>query len=257
MFLCILSFTVVAFLIPLKSRVVSADWEVTSWLLGRTLQSISNQTDSNHRTFVVCHEAPSGLPKSVLGGVEFVYCDFSPPAAKTGAAMGSDKVAKLRKGLERIEGTDASHVMKLDADDLIDNRLCSFVAHTDADLTVCRSGLIVGAKVGHFCVHERENFHRVCGSSAIYRSELLNASDGVLRQYFLSDDHQTVIETAQAKGLSIATPPFPAVCYVQSTGFRLSNAYHPDFKPTLRYRLGALRRSRIVTQATRMHFGYC
>ena len=67
------------FIIALKSKKVSNNWETVSKLFETSLRSAYQQIDSDFKIIVVCHEMPQ-LQYSYNNRVEFINVDFPPPS---------------------------------------------------------------------------------------------------------------------------------------------------------------------------------
>ncbi|MEX0322348.1 MAG: hypothetical protein AB3N63_09335 [Puniceicoccaceae bacterium] len=248
----------IVFIIPLKSKAVSKDWPLTSSLLRQTLNSISTQSVSEFRAIVVCHD----LPDFEIDGfnfVELIQVDLPVPDNDSASQMRKDKEQKLEIGLNRALEIGCSHMMKLDADDLIHRDLAEYILKSPADVNVVNRGIIWKRGTTWYQA-DNHTFHRICGSSSIFRSTVFRVkendsdSDPPGQELFTSDNHEAVYEISEKMGLEVANPPFPAVCYCLSADSRLSEMYHPDHKESLRALIGRLRRMRLLTQQTRTMF---
>lgn len=111
------------FLIPLRSRRVTPDWEATCRCLALTLRSAANQTSDDFRILLMCHEPPVGIP--IPTQCKVLTVPFGPPPEDiedltSGASLEhlrADKGRKLLFGLNEARARPESHVMFLDADD--------------------------------------------------------------------------------------------------------------------------------------------
>jgi len=73
-----------AFVVPVKSKTVTSDWTSFSRLVNRCIKSICNQSNTNFKVIVSCHE----IPKTKFNNdsrVEFLKARFSPPIFKKNA----------------------------------------------------------------------------------------------------------------------------------------------------------------------------
>ncbi len=161
------------FIIPLKGKDVSRNWDDTLRLLKETIQSITAQTNRDFRVIVACHDSPNIRVPS-----DFVdFCTVPFPALTSDVwektperrlfDMHSDKGRKLIFGLEIARKKKADYVMFVDADDLISNRICE---------TIHRNFGIFGYELYHgyrmdesnpLWLYRRSQFSQECGTSHI------------------------------------------------------------------------------------------
>jgi hypothetical protein len=113
-----------AFIVPLKSARVSTSWPHVCGLFERTLKSICNQTQSDFKAIVVCHERPE--IQFTHPQVTYVEVDFPIPEVNY-ASREQDKMRKMLIGAMQAKALHASHVMFVDADDCVSNQLAEFV----------------------------------------------------------------------------------------------------------------------------------
>ncbi len=107
------------FVVPVKSKLVTSDWDKFSQLYERTLKSICNQTDSNYKVMVVCHE----IPKTTFShqNLHYVHVDFAPPISNDLESPESGyKGKKILLGVE-YASTEFStdYIVTVDSDDFI------------------------------------------------------------------------------------------------------------------------------------------
>ena len=238
------------FVVPLKSARSAGSWERVTALLRRTLRSACAQTSPAFRVVVTCHEVP---PIDVADArIEFVPVDFPPPDGSRPERR-RDRARKQLHGLRRALVHSPSHVMMLDADDCVSNRLAAHVArHPSAHGWYIRSGYF--HRDGMATVHaERWRFHRWCGSSHIVRPELYDAPPG-------SDDwqffHTRLAATLRARGTPSRPLPFPGAVYNVSNGENAEDLAPILWPPNpIHRRLRDLIFARPLTDAIRREFG--
>lgn len=112
------------FVMALKSRKLSRDWERVCRLCNSSVRSACNQTCPDFRMIVVCHETPT-LDDAFDARVEIINVDFPPPELDPRRTM-QDKWAKLAVGMVRAGEHRPDYVMIMDADDLVSNRLVDY-----------------------------------------------------------------------------------------------------------------------------------
>ena len=115
----------ITFCIPLLSRQVASDWDMVTTLFNRTLWSCYNQTCSDFRIIVACHEKPE-LGKEYDDRVEFIQ--VSSPIPNTQHEKMIDKGYKTHTCAMRLRELGGGYGMLVDADDLVSNRIAEYVA---------------------------------------------------------------------------------------------------------------------------------
>ena len=213
------------FIIPLKSRQTSRDWQYVGRLLERTLRSACAQTHPGFHIVVACHDIPNlsfSHPQ-----IEWCPVDFDPPGPER-AARRQDKLRKYNAGLRRIGPIAPTHIMVLDADDLVSNRLAAYVAaHSRANGWYFRSGYFYAP--GMPSVHvERRRFHQWCASSHILSLENIEREVGSAPGWHLR--HRFVVAQQRARGTPLRPLPFRGAIYTVSHGENF-NDYAPILWP--------------------------
>ena len=144
-----------AFVVPLKSAAASNSWDRVTRLVRRTLRSVCAQTCPDFRAVVACHDIPDiGFEDE---RVEYLRVDFPPPGPDLGERI-RDCASKTLTGLHRALALRPAHVMLLDADDCVSNRLAAHAArHPDAFDPLQRRRRDVGwcRRPGHAGGHEQ------------------------------------------------------------------------------------------------------
>ena len=134
--------------------------------------------------------------------------------------MRTDKGRKMLHGLALAREDDDSHVMFLDADDLVSNRLAGYVAeHPTANGWFINRGYRLN-EAPHPRLFWRHNFHLECGSSHIIRSDIapfpeklddsLDFSDYFIRRY---EVHAHLKECLDNSKTPLAPLPFYGAIY--------------------------------------------
>jgi hypothetical protein len=201
---------------------------------------------------VACHEIPEGNfsnPK-----LEFIQVDHAPPLPADHSGMCADQRRKHLIGLNRAMEYSPSHVMFLDGDDLVSNRLAEFAAaHPTENGWYMRSGYFYCEQQPRLHL-ERRRFDQWCGSSHIVRPELLDFiprhDDGLVW------DHRQLARMMEEQGTPIRPLPFKGGVYRISHGENLNDYEHLLW--TSRPLLQPLRRivfQRAITPRIREEFG--
>lgn len=240
------------FIIPLKSATVSASWERVSRLFFRTAASACAQTSPEFRVVVACHEIPEG--NFSHPGIEFIQVAHPIPSRENFREREADKQRKQLAALRRAREYSPSHVMFLDSDDLVSNRLAEFVArHRDVNGWYLRSGYFHSGRQSHLHL-ERRRFDQWCGSAHILRPELLDSL--VQSNDYLVYDHRRLAQAMRERGSPLRPLPFRGAIYTVSHGETLNDYEpilwpgHPVWKPVRR-----LLFHRAITPAIRSEFG--
>ena len=116
------------FIVPLRSPETCSDWKKVSYLCNSTLSSLIQQSSGEYRILLICNVPPLDLitdehitvvqesfliPNSWEEGIGDIYRKIK---------RGMVEIKKLRL----IEPDSSAFVMRVDADDLVSNRLVSF-----------------------------------------------------------------------------------------------------------------------------------
>lgn len=240
-----------AFVVPLKSAAVSNSWERVTRLVERAVRSACAQTCPEFRVVVVCHEVPEIRVKDPR--LEFLPVGFAPPGPDAEARR-KDKGRKLLAGLWHALSHHPSHVMPLDADDCVSNRLAGHVAAHPGD-----NGWYIAR--GYFyhdgmeSVHvDRRRFHQWCGSSHIVKPELLELPPPSTGDWRLA--HGPLARRMRRRGTPLQPLPFPGAVYLISHGENV-NDYHRILWPgnPVKRWLRQVLYYRPLTPAMRAEFG--
>ncbi len=213
------------FLLPLKSSKVSNSWENTCLLLERSLRSICAQTHTDFKVLVVCHEQPEIT--FAHEAIDFLCVDFPRPRpvnydeAFPMKEPNRDKNKKILFGLLHARAFKPSHVVFIDADDLVSQRLAAFVSQNPA-----QPGWYIDKGFAYLensakLVPIKERFYGKCGSSHIVRFDLLEkiaqkTSLETVDHRFLH--HQDVRSMVIEQGATLSPLPFPGAIYVTDHG---------------------------------------
>lgn len=213
------------FIIPLRSAQVSRSWEQVCVLLERTLKSVCNQTCSDFRVIVVCHEKPDIEFKHPK--VTYVCVDFPAPVEAAGRADNQallrkelDKNRKLFVGLLQSQSLNPSHIMIVDSDDLVSKHLAKFVKNNAQS-----NGWFVNQGYEYeegtdFVKLRRRNLHLRTGTSHIMRFEALKADFGKdlseIDHRYLA--HQSIVAWMASRENPLAPLPFAGSVYTTDNG---------------------------------------
>lgn len=167
------------FVTSLRHPLNSNNYARVEQLLAETVGSWDRQDRPGWSGVVVGNREPRvDLP----GCVTFVKVDFPPPSNEVGPMTGipavlRDKGTKLAVGLAAARTTGATHVMFVDADDLVSRRVAGFVAdHPRSRGWIISHGWRWSAQRRSVREH-RGDFHMQCGTSHIVRTDLYPAPE--------------------------------------------------------------------------------
>lgn len=132
------------------------------------------QTNPNFRVVVGCHDIPD-IPQLQHPQVHAFRVDFPPPE-RNNDDMCLDKILKLSHGVRWAQEQGASHVMFVDADDLVSNRLSAFVdSHRNGNGWYFDRGYKYF--YGDRWLAKQQPHYLICGTGMIARADVLPFSD--------------------------------------------------------------------------------
>lgn len=217
----------------------------------RTIRSACAQSCPDFRVIVVCNEVPR---------IEFEHRNLELESIETCQIPDShrlkvlDKGKKLFVGFQKASAYEPSHIMMLDADDCVSNRLAGLVAQNSNS-----NGWYF--KQGYFhnqhqtLIHvEKHNFYQWCGSSCILRAENLALSGTEIEETRVR--HRFIVDQMAAQGTPLQPLPFAGAVYNLSHGENF-NDYAPIIWPKKRLRriYRRVRHHRKLTPEIRSEFG--
>jgi hypothetical protein len=274
----------IVFLIPFASRQVRTNWSTACKYLQQTICSIRNSTSQNYRVVIAGNEEPE-LEKGFDGKVHFLSVNNQFPShLDARAAQRLDKLAKIGAAWTHAKSKwQTKYVMKLDADDFISSKLVGWL---DANGTeagyLIRHGWIWHSSA-RYLIHRTEYLDRVCGSCLIIRTDLadragpfLTEAEGMtlgpagssfarrdhyslvpgsgITTLLLNDTHQRYAAQFSYVGHELNTLPFDGLIYRVSSDSLAGVTGDRTHKFSLRICLGAIRRTRFITQRFRKEF---
>lgn len=228
--------SILTFVIPVRHQDTVRDWAVIKDHLAITIASLAAQKNAPWNAIVVANEG-ADLP-AMPDRVKIVRVDFpanSLPVQDRAseaffAAVRSDKGSRILHGL--VRGGAAGHVMFVDHDDLVSNRLAELVASApDSNGWFLDQGYIFSG--GPEVYAYDKNFHKLCGTSHIVRADLLRIparveEAGLSYISLWLGSHVFIKDELDKEGAPLAPLPFSGAIY------RIG---HPDAtsgSPTLR-----------------------
>jgi hypothetical protein len=211
-----------AFIVALKSKQVSNDWDKVRLLFEATLASAYRQIDPDFRIIVVCHERPE-LEGRFDSRVEFIQVDFPPPDIGSYVDRNLDKHRKYHVAKQRVLELRPDFVMILDADDLVSRRLTAFVNKRKGE-----NGWVIQKGYrwheGSKWLRLVSNHNQVCASSHILNFELVtfpagpgDNSESVFRG-LTGHNHREIDHAMKGRGRPLGRLPFPGAIYLVGHG---------------------------------------
>lgn len=210
----------ICFLVPIKSKKISSDWQKFSRLVDRGLKSINGQKNRNFQVVVACHELPDNKFKHPQ--IHYIEVDFSPPTLtnndweKDRQMKESDKAKKIMSAFEYAESKFAvNYYMVVDADDCILNSISQYV---NAKIDSNNPGWYF--KKGYFyqegkklAFMNRLDFNNYCGTCIIIRKNLFKQLI-VEEPYFYFVHNKITLKN----NLSLISYPRAGAIYSMSNG---------------------------------------
>jgi hypothetical protein len=249
----------IVFVVPLMSPKVANSWQRVSQLFERSIQSICNQTSSNFKVVVVCNQKP----KTNFHHAHLIYLevDFLPSGTDV-IAKTMDRGRRVLYGLQWSQQLEPSHVMFVDADDCISNRIAAFVeAHRHCEGWVMKQGYMY--KEGSHWIYnvpsKRKPFNLMCGTSNIIRTDLYElAPDRLMDDDFVLNyygRHMYIAEHLKQKGAMLEAFPFNGAVYVVENGENYFCTRFDRYLPKKTIsRFKALHNYRLITPTIRNEF---
>lgn len=214
--------SVLTFIIPIRHQNNAKDWAALKANLLQTIRSIAGQSDPRWRGFIVANTG-ADLPP-LPAGFSVVHVDFLPnalhdkgsaPLEQIYQAIRMDKGRRVLAGL--IAARPQGHVMIVDDDDFVSNRLVSHVAgQAGNNGWFFQQGYVWSP--GGSLVYRARDFHHMCGTSHIIRADLYaiparfeDASNDYITRMLGS--HVQIAPALAADGHPLEPLPFPGAVY--------------------------------------------
>jgi len=208
------------FIIPLQSPKASKNWGHVCALAKRTLLSVLRQKHQDYRVFLVCNEPPVGCP--VHPALTIFERDFPVPDMSVWENRMADKWGKVRVGLVAARGLAPCHIMVVDADDCVSNRLSGLCEeHPESNGWFFDQGWFhdEGSRI---IFRKKKDFDKVCGTSSIVRAfpdELPTEEKGDRESvHILRSGHTKIRANSIVRGTPLDPLPFPGAVYCLATG---------------------------------------
>ena len=206
------------FIVPLRSPETCSDWSKVSLLCNETLSSLTQQDSKEYQILLICNSPPLDFMPNEH--ITVVQDSFSVPSSWEEGI--GDICTKVKRGmveakrLKLIQSGSSAFVMRVDADDLVSNRLVSFTQrYPHNDGWYFETGYIY--EIGKKYLFLRPRFTTVSGTSNILRC---NYSDFPESMDTPADEwlepvwqHLTINKLLKPRGRKLSRFPFPGAIY--------------------------------------------
>jgi hypothetical protein len=206
------------FIVPLRSPESCSNWLEVSALCNSTLSSLTQQTSSNYQVVLVCNS----LPVDFIANDRIIVVRDNFPIPYSLEERNTDIYNKVKRGmvevrkLELVKQDTSVFIMKVDADDLVSNRLVSFTErHPDRDGWYFATGYIYEVESNNLFFRPR--FNTVSGTSHILKcnySDFPESMDTPAAKWLdLIWQHLRVNKLLEPKGRILKPLLFPGAVY--------------------------------------------
>lgn len=214
------------FIVPVKSARISSSWEHFSKLFDRCMKSLCNQTSSDFRVIVACHERPA--TDFTHPNIVYVEVDFPIPTWEVETDHSSrerDKDRKLFMALLEARRFKPTHIMFVDSDDCVSKQLVEYVNQNPQQNGWFLEQGYEYRDGENLILRRKEKFHKKCGTSHIIRHNLIDPAN-----YIKLEDidhgffyHQDLVEKMEDNGTPLKPFPFEGAVYVTENGENYTN----------------------------------
>ena len=205
------------FIVPLRSRKSSIDWNKVVSDFNMTLKSILNQQNPNFKVIVACTDIPD-YPADER--IEIIVVE--PDNRNTNAQI-SDKWIKIRAMCLRIHELGGGYIMPVDADDLVSNKISGLVAQGGSQAGyIAKTGYEYDEKMKKIKISPK--FYNLCGTCAVMYcpvDELPQSNESHINHPILAV-HTRWKSIFEKKNTPLKPFPFKPVIYKINTGENLS-----------------------------------
>jgi len=210
--------TLCSFILPLRSKSVTSDWKLISYLCCQTVNSCLNSEVLQIQVLVVGHEIPEGFEKFRDHRVRFIQATHKAPVSSAGSMGMNDKWAKVAHGFVDLYEDPPEYLMIVDADDLVSSRLVTYLKETRPE-----NGLVI--KHGYIYDFQKKRFRLVmnsfnCGTNSVIRTDVIHLPSSLsekerLKCLPLAAGHTIIEQRMLDEGKPLAVVPYPAAAYLQ------------------------------------------
>lgn len=263
-----------AIIIPFRPKAESVNWAKESALLKQTIQSVLRQRYSAFKVFVIYTDYPDAVitdeqveyipfqygyqTYNEIENKEMLFEKFKRSTKMV--VQRWDKARKLTYGSKLAKEQGFDYLMALDADDLLSNRILSYLAK-DAEQHQ-RKGWYMEKGYLHkehtnYLIKVPKGIRFLNGSTNVLHSDFVEIPDFNSQDwndYNLFTDHGWVKERIKKYYDVELTPlPDPMLVYVVHQS-NISKVYEKEFGKTLKNFVKLILRGRILTKSKREEF---
>jgi hypothetical protein len=261
------------FIIPLRPKSESSDWNRDMALLNRTLQALLRQTYSGFTIYVVYTDAPLGMPED--GRINYVPFPFAfkpweelpnkedlllKVKVKEKAARRWDKGRKVSYGSGLAKEAGCDYLMALDSDDLLSRHFLAYISSKASEASCAGWYMDKGYlyKDGsRSLVYVPRHMTGLNGSTHVLRSDLVAIPDFDSTEwgdYNLFTDHGWVrFRVKETYGATLEEIPQPMLVYVIHAS-NMSGVYQKEFGSHWKAIVKRIIRRRRLTKILREEF---
>lgn len=180
----------IGFIVPIKPKAVSKNWDYDNLLLERTVKSICAQSDQNFRLIIVY----SDKPQIKFNHPNIIFLHYAFPSVKANeiedldfvleyytkeyAEKMMDKGKKIHYGCKTAIQEGCEYLMGIDSDDLISSKLAAFAnknANSKNPGWRIKKGFIY--EEGSWLLVKKFDIQNINGSTHIIRKDLITIPD--------------------------------------------------------------------------------
>ena len=261
----------IGFIVPIKPKKASKNWEFDNVLFERTIKSICAQTYIQFKVIVVYNDKPT----STFNHGNIVYVSIPLPEVKSNQIEDLDYVLKyydinyaekmFDKGRKITYGANVAinlgcdYIMAIDSDDLISNKIAEFIETHKASNPpgwVIKKGFIYNE--GSNYLIKKHDIQNVNGSTHIIRKDLIEISDfnkNIFWNYNLFEAHgYTYFRIRDFHKEFLLDCPFFGIVYIIS-GNNYSNISRIMNTAGLKKIIRFIFRASFLTQKIKKEFG--
>lgn len=201
------------FIVPLRSKKSSLDWNKVAYDFNLTIKSILNQMDTNFKVIVACTDVPDYPVDERIEIVEV-------PTIYRGIEDSMrDKRNKKLAMCARVRELGGGFIMPVDADDLVSNRISDLVNRGESESGyVANTGYEYDERTKRIRIAPR--FYNLCGTSAVIKCTVDELPENMEdeREFPILAGHTRWKSLFDDKGIPLKPFPFKPVIYKYNTG---------------------------------------
>ena len=255
----------IGIIVPLKSKKISKDWDVTCDSLYNTLSSITNQTSQSFTILIVGHEKPPLLSK-IFPNIQFHSVTFPPPdrSAENFCHMHlvNDKNLKIVTGMSLLKRrTHIDYWYQIDADDLVHKDFILNLQIIDGQAgAVLEGGYLLFKKCNR--VVPSSEMSALCGSTSIISSKIVEVPEEVNIESMRKVPWAKIPHKDMKKFFSTHHPEshtvfrLPLLCYVLASGDNISDKWRSNIASKISHFLKPYLLGKKLTKTFRSNFGF-